>query len=133
MNDFASRAFPFLRFAVATTAILISRGAAIAADPKPIPLWPHGAVGSEDRMNDPEKVDRGEGKCNVTNVHQPSITPYLPNADEATGTAIIIAPGGGHRMLCLGHEGDALAEWFAEHGIAAFVLRYRLARDPVRQ
>jgi endo-1,4-beta-xylanase len=47
----------------------------------------------------------------------------------ATGTAIVIAPGGGHRVLCLGHEGDALGQWFAEHGIAAFVLRYRLARE----
>ncbi len=33
-------------------------------------------------------------------------------------------------MLCLGHEGNALGEWFAEHGIAAFVLKYRLAREP---
>jgi endo-1,4-beta-xylanase len=65
----------------------------------------------------------------VSNVHDPSITPFLPAPDKATGTAIIIAPGGGHRVLCLGHEGDSLAEWFAEHGIAAFVLRYRLARE----
>jgi len=43
---------------------------------------------------------------------------------------MIIAPGGGHRMLCLGHEGDSLARWFADQGIAAFVLRYRLAREP---
>jgi len=80
-------------------------------------------------MNEPEHENRGEGKCNVTNVHHPSITPYLPTKESATGTAIIIAPGGGHRVLCLGHEGDALAEWFAENGIAAFVLRYRLARE----
>ncbi len=100
-----------------------------AADLEAIPLWVAGAAGSEARMNEPEKVDRGSGKCNVTNVHHPSITPYLPSADVATGTALIIAPGGGHRMLCLGHEGDSLAEWFAEQGIAAFVLRYRLARE----
>ncbi len=100
-----------------------------AADPQSIPLWPSGAVGSEDRMNEPEQVDEGPGKCNVTNIHHPSITPYFPAADVATGTAIIIAPGGGHRMLCLGHEGDALAQWFAEQGIAAFVLKYRLARE----
>ncbi len=80
-------------------------------------------------MQEVEKVDEGAGKCNVSNVHNPSLTPYLPAADKATGTAIIIAPGGGHRMLCLGHEGGALAEWFAERGIAAFVLKYRLARE----
>ncbi|WP_231753130.1 alpha/beta hydrolase [Rosistilla carotiformis] len=77
-------------------------------------------------MNEPETV---EG-TNVSNVHHPSITPYLPTPETATGTAILIAPGGGHTKLCLGHEGDALAKWFAEHGIAAFVMRYRLCREP---
>lgn len=100
-----------------------------AAEPDAISLWDNGAPGFESRVKEAEKKDEGPGKCNVSNIHNPSITPYLPAADKATGTAIIIAPGGGHRMLCLGHEGGALAEWFAEHGIAAFVLKYRLARE----
>jgi len=96
-----------------------------AADqPGAIPLWSHGAPGSEARAAEPEKLDAG----NVTNVHNPSITPFIP-ATDATGTAVIIAPGGGHSKLCLGHEGYALAEWFRDHGIAAFVLKYRLARE----
>ena len=99
------------------------------AQPETIPLWSKGAAGSEARSKEPEKVDEGPGKWNVSNVHNPSITPFLPAPEKATGTAIIIAPGGGHRVLCLGHEGDSLAEWFAQHGIAAFVLRYRLARE----
>lgn len=90
-----------------------------------IPLWPNGAPGSEDRQGEPE---RSKGS-NVFNIHNPSITPYFPNKSNATGTAVIIAPGGGHRVLCLGHEGDALAQWFADHGIAAFVMRYRLCRE----
>lgn len=122
----ATQVLPVL-LAQAIVVIFVANCAADA--PTPIPLWSAGALGSEARKDEPEKVDRGNGKCNVTNVHQPSITPYLPQADVATGTAIIIAPGGGHRVLCLGHEGDALAEWFAEQGIAAFVLRYRLARE----
>lgn len=93
--------------------------------PPAIPLWPAGAPGSEARAAEPEKV---EGS-NVCNVHNPTITPYIPAADQATGTAVIICPGGGHRKLCLGHEGYALAEWFRDRGIAAFVLKYRLARD----
>ncbi len=100
-----------------------------SAEPAAIPLWVGGAPGSEARKAEAEKADVGPGKCNVTNVHHPSITPYLPAADKATGTAIIIAPGGGHRVLCLGHEGNSLGEWFADHGIAAFVLKYRLARE----
>ena len=103
--------------------------AAHADEPARIPLWPEGAPGSEARMKEAEKVDREGGRCNVTNVHHPSITAYLPDAKVATGTSIIIAPGGGHRVLCLGHEGDSLAEWFAKNGIAAFVLRYRLAQE----
>ncbi len=131
MNFLGFRAVPVLvlRCALMAAAIVAGSGASAGADPEPIALWPQGAAGSEGRMQEPENVDRENGKCNVTNVHHPSITPFLPNKDVATGTAIIIAPGGGHRVLCLGHEGDSLAEWFAEHGIAAFVLRYRLARE----
>ena len=100
-----------------------------AAEPEAIPLWEDGAPGSEARRNEQEKVDRSKGQFNVTNIHNPSITPYLPATEQANGTAIIIAPGGGHRMLCLGHEGGALGQWLADHGIAAFVLKYRLARE----
>jgi endo-1,4-beta-xylanase len=101
----------------------------LAGEPTRIELWPEGAPGSQDRRQESEKTDRTNGACNVTNIHAPSITSFLPKPEKATGTAILIAPGGGHRMLCLGHEGDALAEWFAEQGIAAFVLRYRLAKE----
>jgi acetyl esterase/lipase len=90
------------------------------------PLWPNGAPGSEARATEPETL---EG-TNVCNVHNPSLTPYLPDPAQATGTAVIICPGGGHKKLCLGHEGGALAEWFQARGIAAFVLKYRLAREP---
>lgn len=107
--------------------LLVLASPALPAEP--IPLWPNGAPGSEGRANEPEQVDREQGRMNVTNVHNPSVTPYLPTEENATGAAIIIAPGGGHRMLCLGHEGPALAQWFADHGIAAFVLKYRLARE----
>jgi endo-1,4-beta-xylanase len=119
-----------------TLALLSSSASAWAQDssatkptPPSIALWKSGAPGSAAKMSEPEKADIGPGKCNVTNIHHPSITPYLPEKSKATGTAIIIAPGGGHRMLCLGHEGYSLGEWFAEHGIAAFVLKYRLARE----
>jgi endo-1,4-beta-xylanase len=114
---------PYLFFSLAPLLSLL------AGEPTRIELWPEGAPGSQDRRQEPEKTDRTNGACNVTNIHAPSITSFLPKPEKATGTAILIAPGGGHRMLCLGHEGDALAEWFAEQGIAAFVLRYRLAKE----
>lgn len=94
--------------------------------PKSLPLWPNGAPGSEARKDEPEKID----KSNITNVHNPSLTAYLPEAGKSTGTAVIICPGGGHSKLCVGHEGFALGEWFRDQGIAAFVLKYRLSREP---
>lgn len=97
--------------------------------PQAIPLWPDGAPGSEGNSGLAEIVDRADGKFDVSGVHQPSITPYLPSADKATGAAVVIAPGGGHRVLCLGHEGYSLGQWMADHGLAAFVLKYRLAEE----
>jgi endo-1,4-beta-xylanase len=94
--------------------------------PTAIPLWESGAPGSEARKDEAEKI---EGS-NITNVHHPSITPYLPDPDKHTGTAVIICPGGGHAKLCVGHEGFALGEWFRERGIAAFILKYRLSKEP---
>jgi acetyl esterase/lipase len=109
---------------LATFGLLLSP--VIAAGEAPmISLWEGGAPGSEARKDEPVKV---EGS-NISNVHNPSITVYLPEEGKSTGTAVVIAPGGGHQKLCLGHEGDALAEWFAQQGIAAFVLRYRLSRE----
>jgi acetyl esterase/lipase len=112
--------------------LALTLGSALAADhPASLPLWSGGAPGSEARSTEPEKIEApNPGVCNVTNVHQPSLTPYLPAPEKATGAAILIAPGGGHQKLCLGHEGYSLGAWLAEHGIAAFVLKYRLAREP---
>ncbi|MDP4638574.1 MAG: alpha/beta hydrolase [Verrucomicrobiales bacterium] len=101
--------------------------AASAEPPSSILLWADGAPGSEAFREVPEKTE--EGKSNIYSVHHPSITPYLPDPGKATGTAVIVAPGGGHRVLCLGHEGYTLGQWLADHGIAAFVLKYRLARE----
>lgn len=92
-------------------------------------LWPDGAPGSEGKTG-AEVVKKSEsGELTVTNVHKPSIAPYLPAEGKATSAAVIVAPGGGHSILCVTHEGSNVAEWLAEHGIAAFVLKYRLAKE----
>lgn len=96
-----------------------------AADRPVVPLWPNGAPGSEARKNEPEKV----AGSNVSNIHQPSLLVYLPPKEKATGAAVIVAPGGGHQRLAIQHEGYNVGEWLAQHGVAAFVLKYRLARD----
>ena len=91
--------------------------------------------GSEARKDEAEKVDwREEAENNIVfpvtyNIHNPSITPYLPAKDKSTGAAVIIAPGGGHMFLTMDREGYDLGKWLADHGVAAFVLKYRLAHD----
>jgi acetyl esterase/lipase len=110
-----------------TLAFLLGPGATIiaAADRPVVPLWPNGAPGSEARMHEPEKVDGDK----VSNIHHPSITVYLPSKDKASGTAVVVVPGGGHRLLVMNHEGYNVGEWLAQRGIAAFVLKHRLGRD----
>jgi len=89
-------------------------------------LWENGAPGFESRKNEPEK-----GDLYISNVHNPSITVYLPDKAKATGAAVLIMPGGGHRMLVMNSEGREPAKFFNKLGIAAIVLKYRLARDTI--
>ena len=99
-------------------------------EPKEIPLWPNGAPGSEGKTG-AEKVRIAEtGDHVISGINNPSITPYIPAKEKATGAAVIIAPGGGHAELWIDHEGYNPAKWFRDRGIAAFVLKYRLAREP---
>ena len=116
---------------ILTGLVLLGLGSAIvnAAEPQRILLWQDGAPGSEGKTGE-EKVRITEGGDHVvSNIHRPSLTPYLPEAGSSTGAAVIIAPGGGHRELWSTHEGHNLAKFLSERGIAAFVLYYRLARE----
>ena len=105
-------------------ALLVLSCTVIAGAAEAIPLWPGDAPGSEGKTS-PERTEKG----NVVSVHRPSITVFLPPPERATGSAILVMPGGGHRVLCVGHEGVNVAERFTRHGIAVFMLKYRLARE----
>jgi acetyl esterase/lipase len=85
-------------------------------------LWPEGVP---DLRADaaPEKVDQAR----VSAVHFPSLTVHRPAPARAVGTAVVVCPGGGYGRLAIDHEGTAVARWFAERGVIAFVLRYRLS------
>jgi endo-1,4-beta-xylanase len=102
----------------------------LASTPPEIPLWPNGAPGSEGKPAKEDVTTSTSGELRVAGIHNPTITPYLPSKETATGLAILVIPGGGHRMLAITHEGYNVAEWFQAHGIAAFVLKHRLAREP---
>jgi endo-1,4-beta-xylanase len=108
----------------------ICHAASRAADePAAVVLWPDGAPGARaDGGETAVRIAEG-GERVLSNIHQPTLTPYLPDNGSATGCAVIIAPGGGHRELWSDHEGHNLARWLRDRGIAAFVLLYRLARE----
>lgn len=117
--------FPFLLVAVFSFVVVVGGGEI----PAPVYLWPEGAPGSEAKTQQEVVQKSARGEESIFQVHKPSILPYLPAKEKATGTAVIVIPGGGHRVLAITHEGYNLGEWFRERGIAAFVLKYRLARE----
>lgn len=90
-----------------------------------ISLWPNGAPGSEARRLEPEQAK----DYWVRNIHDPSLTVYLPPPGKASGAAVIVVPGGGHRELVFKAEGQDPAEFLSGLGLAAFALKHRLARE----
>lgn len=73
-------------------------------------LWPDGAPGA----------------LGTDDTDKPELTVFLPAAPNATKTGVVVAPGGGYQHLSMEKEGSAIAHWLNDHGVAAFVLRYRL-------
>jgi acetyl esterase/lipase len=111
---------------ISTTLAFILAVAALGADrPEVIPLWPNGAPGFESRRGEPELAK----DYWVRNIHNPSITVFLPPKEKATGAAVVICPGGGHRELVFKAEGVEAARFLNSIGVAAFALKYRLGRE----
>ena len=83
-----------------------------------------GASGAAEQIE-----ERGKGRVvdrSITNVSQPTVTVYLPAREKATGTAIVICPGGGYQHLAIDKEGHDVARWLNTVGVAGIVLKYRL-------
>jgi endo-1,4-beta-xylanase len=112
-----------------TAMFLMSGTLGQAQTPAEIPLWPGGAPGSEGRAVEEQVAKSDNGELRVSGIHAPSLTPYLPSKETATGAAVLVIPGGGHRLLAITHEGYAVGAWLAERGVAAFVLKHRLANE----
>ena len=76
----------------------------------PILLWPSGAPGA----------------TGTTDEDKPAIIPFIPEPGKGNGAAMLVVPGGGFTIRAVDHEGVLVAQWLRDHGIAAFLLRYRL-------
>ena len=92
------------------------------AEPNAIPLETGGVEGQSAK----ETWYKQWGDPFVRNVSRATLTPFLPDAAKATGAAVIVAPGGGFRILSMGNEGWEVAKALNDRGVAAFVLKYRL-------
>lgn len=99
---------------------------------KPIVLFPGGAPGEKGNLT--EKADTDGGKTGgetvlrVTNVSEPTITVYNAPIEIASGSAVIVCPGGGYNILAYDLEGDEVCEWLNSLGITAVLLKYRVPR-----
>jgi acetyl esterase/lipase len=105
-----------------------------AVQPLVIPLWPDGAPGSEDwSQQEQETVNYPPFEIKIVrNIAQPTVTVMLPDPAVATGTAVVVAPGGAFHFLAIDHEGWDVARWLNARGIAAIVLKYRVLETAVR-
>ncbi|HEU5079126.1 MAG TPA: alpha/beta hydrolase [Opitutaceae bacterium] len=100
-----------------------------ASEPVVVPVWPGVPPGSEGQST-PETVRLFENREHVvSNVHRPSLTLFLPKTPNATHAAVLVIPGGGHREIWMDHEGYNIARALNAKGYAAFILKYRLARQ----
>lgn len=117
--------------------LLVIAASAPAAEPTVLDLWPGKPPGETKEL--PPEVDTtkpddkpvGDRKIiKLTNVSKPTLAVYRPAKDADTGAAMIVCPGGGHRILAYDHEGTEAAEWLARNGVTGIVLKYRVpARD----
>lgn len=119
-----------LLFAAALAALLPA--AVPAADPSAtIDLWPGKAPG-ETKDIGPEVYNPPKDKQidvkRLSNVSKPQLLVYPAPADKHTGTAVIVAPGGGYNILAIEHEGTQVCEWLNSLGVTAFLLKYRVPK-----
>jgi acetyl esterase/lipase len=97
-----------------------------SASSQVVNVWPGAAPGSEGWTQKERSVENTPLGTVVFNVVTPTLTAYLPERSKATGTGVIIAPGGAFVALAIDLEGQNVARWLQQRGIAAFVLKYRI-------
>jgi hypothetical protein len=114
-----------MRIAAASGVVLLLSRIALAQPA--IPLY-----GDQPKpANGPVEIEQPfNGGQIIRNVTQPTLTAFLPPKENATGAAVIVAPGGAFMTLSIDSEGRKAASWLADHGVAAFVLKYRLNETP---
>ncbi|MEO6843933.1 MAG: alpha/beta hydrolase [Ginsengibacter sp.] len=99
------------------------------AQQKVIQLYNGAAPGSEQWKYNEQIYKPGTKDVLVYNVSHPTLTVYPADPSKATGTAIIVCPGGGFYILAIAHEGTDVAHWLNAKGVTVFILKYRLGQS----
>jgi acetyl esterase/lipase len=99
---------------------------ASSARAQTVNIWPGVAPGSENWTQKERTIENTPVGTVIFNVVTPTLTAYLPERTKATGTGVIIAPGGAFVALAISLESQDVARWLQQRGIAAFVLKYRI-------
>ena len=103
-------------------ALCLGAATLTARAPQPRPLYPAAAPG-DNGLAPSATTDNGEVRFGIS---VPDYTLYLPDEAKATGQLVVVCPGGGYGCVCYAREGNEVAEWLSDNGIAAAVLRYRM-------
>ena len=82
-------------------------------------------IGSPTDVKLTDKEEHFDGRV-LTNITDPELYVFSPDAAANTGAAIVICPGGGYMKEAIVHEGWQIAQWLADEGVTAIVLKYRL-------
>jgi acetyl esterase/lipase len=107
---------------IATLGITLAAGSSRAQ--QVVNIWPGVAPGSEHWTQKERTIENTPVGTVIMNVVTPTLTAYLPSRGKATGTGVIIAPGGAFVALAITLEATDMARWLQQRGIAAFVLMY---------
>ena len=94
-----------------------------------MPLYPGEVPNYKSVPNTQKSETDKNGILRISEVTVPTLTVYVPPKGKSNGTAVIICPGGGYRILAASHEGSDVAKEFNKMGVTAFVLKYRIPDD----
>ena len=120
------------KFVFAIQIMLVLFFASSFAQDKVVNLWEGkipGAIVNSKYVE--ENLVLESGAIRIQKVTNPTLSVFLPEKEKANGSAIVICPGGGYKVLAIDHEGIQIAKWFNKLGFAAFILKYRLPNDTI--
>jgi acetyl esterase/lipase len=114
---------------------MLTAGACLGAEPRPVNLWPGSAPGDRgdygeeyDTTKPTDALIAGKPVIRTGNVSVPTISVYPAPADKKTGTAVLVFPGGGYNILALDLEGTEVCQWLNSIGVTAALVKYRVPK-----